>query len=148
MLEESKEYFALSAELRDYERKYKEFVEPKKKRWNELRTILFQKLKESGQASTKFRDLGTLSIAIERKPVVANERAVIGWLKQKGLTDYYSTEPHLTDMFYESVLPTIKAGTVEAPIGIEFQVRETLKTLADKSSPETETKDSELTNAA
>lgn len=135
MLDELKEYLAVSRELLDYERQYREFVEPKKLRKQQLRILLFQKLKESGQDSSRYRGLATLSISLENKPVVTDEKAVIAALQNKGLKDYFSTEPHLTDLFYESILPAIKSGELEPLDGITLETKESLKILPSKAEP-------------
>jgi len=138
MLNEVQEYFALRNELAEYETKYKAFVEPKKRRMAELRTLMFTKLKETGQDNARFRGIGSLTIAIEKKPVITDEKAVIQALQEKGLQDYYSTDPHLTDLFYESILPAIKSGDAPELPGITIEEKETLRVLAAKTEPLTE----------
>src|SRR4051794_37252299 len=49
-----REYFALNAELRDSEQKYKEFIEPKKRRWQELRICCLRSLKELRPVQIRF----------------------------------------------------------------------------------------------
>ena len=126
MLNETKEYVALNAELAEIKKSYDHLVSGKKKRWQELRTTLFEKLKESGQDSAKYKQLATLSIFRDRKPVVVDEQKVIAWLKGQGLTEYYSLAPHLTELFYESVIPTLK-DSVTVPDGIEIRESEAIR---------------------
>jgi hypothetical protein len=132
MLQETKEYVALNAELAEIKKSYEDLVADKKKRWQELRTTLFQKLKESGQDSAKYKALATVSIFRDRKPVVVNEQKVIAWLKAQGLTDYYSLAPHLTELFYESVIPTLK-DSAKVPDGIEIRESEAIRITPSKA---------------